>query len=294
MGLVAVVLSLGLVATACNGGGSKDRTVTIGWIPWNEDVAVTYLWKYILEERGYKVRLVQLPTGNIFSGVSKGDVDVFLDMWLPITHKDYWKLYGGQLEKLGTWYEQATLNIAVPEYAPINSLTQLSEHAERYEGTILGIEPDAGLTSITTNRVIPEYNLEAGFELKTSSTASMLSALESALEEEEPIAVTLWHPHFAYAKYDIKDLADPENALGATEKLYSVARTGFNEDYPRVASWLKNFELTDQQLANLERLMFSKYKNQEEKAVQVWLEDHQNLVEQWTGSGKPATEHSPG
>src|SRR5690554_1100356 len=52
---------------------------------------------------------------------------------------------------------------------------------------------------------------EAGsgsWELQTSSTPTMLTELETALENCEPIVVSLWHPHWAYAAYSIKDLED--------------------------------------------------------------------------------------
>src|SRR3546814_16582001 len=46
--------------TANESGGS----VTIGYIPWDEDIAVTYLWQHVLEENGLDVTLEQLDVAT--------------------------------------------------------------------------------------------------------------------------------------------------------------------------------------------------------------------------------------
>lgn len=303
VGLIAGLLSLGLVAAGCGGAGggggadgggggdaggggaaAKSEPIKIGYITWGEDVAATYLWKHILEERGYTVELTQLQVAGLFSGMARGDLDLFLDTWLPTTHEQYWQQYGDQLEKIGLWYDNASLSIAVPEYAPIDSLTQLSEQAQRYNGEIIGIEPGAGLTDITKNQVIPQYNLGDQFRLVTGSTPTMLAQLERSIQNQEPIVVTLWHPHWAYNAYPIKDLKDPKGALGETEQIYTTARSGFSEDRPQVAEWLSNFKMNDEQLQSLENLIFNEYgENEREQAVKEWVSQHQDLVNQWTG-----------
>jgi glycine betaine/proline transport system substrate-binding protein len=63
--------------------------IEIGWVPWDEDIAVTYLWKHILEGEGYEVNLTQLDIAPVYAGLAEGDLDLYLDAWLPITHADY-------------------------------------------------------------------------------------------------------------------------------------------------------------------------------------------------------------
>jgi glycine betaine/proline transport system substrate-binding protein len=54
------------------------------------------LAKVALESDGYDVTLTNLAPGLIYGELSKDDSkgDVFLDAWLPNTHKDYWADYG--------------------------------------------------------------------------------------------------------------------------------------------------------------------------------------------------------
>jgi hypothetical protein len=92
----------------------------------------------------------------------------------------------------------------------------------------------------------------------------MLAELERAYGNEEPIVVTLWHPHWAYGAYDLKDLEDPEGVMGEAEELHAIARAGFSDDCPTVAGWISNFELDGDSLAELTNLVINEYDSEEE------------------------------
>ena len=265
------------------GGGNigEGETITIGWIPWEEDIAVTNLWQVILEENGYTVEQQQLDAGLLFDGLATGDLDLFLDAWLPNTHADYWEQYAEDVEDLGVWLPEAPLTWAVPTYLEdINSIADLADNADLFGGQIVGIEASAGLTRISRDEVIPAYGLEDGFELVESSTPAMLAELENAIGNEEPIVVTLWRPHPAYAEFDIKDLEDPEGALGEPDEIHALARTGFAEDHPEVAAALESFEFDNDTLSELE-VMALEVEGQELEGARAWLEQNRDYVAAW-------------
>ncbi len=149
--------------TADEWAGTLDgagKTVTIGLIPWDEDIAVTHLWKNLLEARDFKVEVKEVEAGILFQGMADGDIDVFLDAWLPVTHQDYWEKNGDKLEKLGQWYDGTTeLTIAVPSYVDIDSLDELAAHADEFDKKIIGIDPGAGLMRVTKEDAMPAYGL---------------------------------------------------------------------------------------------------------------------------------------
>ncbi|MDX3692888.1 glycine betaine ABC transporter substrate-binding protein [Streptomyces europaeiscabiei] len=79
----------------------------------------------------------------------------------------------------------------------------------RVQGRIVGIEPGTGQMVRLENTVMPAYGL-SDFELTRAGTSSMLAEPERAYAKKEPIAVVLWSPHWAYDRYDLTRLADPE------------------------------------------------------------------------------------
>ncbi|CAM01528.1 glycine betaine/proline transport system substrate-binding protein [Saccharopolyspora erythraea NRRL 2338] len=279
--LLAALCALVLVAAGCGGRqaetGQEAKRITIGYIAWDEDIAVTNLFKVLLEEQGYQVTTTELEAGPVYAGLAQGNIDLFLDAWLPETHSDYWKQYSGQIEDLGVWYDQATLNIAVPNYlTDINSIADLKGRSGQFGGVITGIDPGAGLSRITKNNAIPQYQLD--YTLQTSSTTAMLASLEKAINEHKPIVVTLWHPHWAYARYPIKDLQDPLGAMGQAEEIHSVGRAGFSQDFPQVTEMVKKFRLDDQTLSSLENAVNSAPKGQEAAAARKWADENPQVI----------------
>ncbi len=292
--LIAGAAATALVLAACGGdngaepgGGNGDggggalqgKTITIGvFSGWEEGIAASYLWGHILQQEGAEVSYETADPGPIYAAVAQGQFDVSFDAWLPSTHEDYWAEHGDNMEDLGTWFDDAPLTIAVNEDAPIQSLTELSEAAEQFDNRIIGIEPGAGLTRITKDEVIPTYGLD-DMEFVESSTPAMLAELEGAIDRGDNVVVTLWRPHWAYDAFPIRDLDDPENALGDPEEIHAFARTGFSEDFPQVAEWVGNFKLTDDQLSSLEKIMFFENEGEENEAsVEQWLKDNPDFV----------------
>src|SRR5690606_9809106 len=181
----AAAAAITLLAGACGGGGGGVATgpeegegggqeISIAMIPWEEDIAVTNLWKVILEEKGYSVTIEEVDVAPTFQGVANGDIDMYLDVWLPTTHGDYWDQYGEQLEDLGAWNEGASLELTVPSYVEdVNSIADLADNADLFDSRIVGIEAGSGLVQQTENEAIPTYGLD-DYELVKSSTPAML------------------------------------------------------------------------------------------------------------------------
>jgi ABC-type proline/glycine betaine transport system substrate-binding protein len=272
--------TLGIVGTG--GGGGKGKPITIGYIPWDEDIAVTQLWKAQLEKKGYTVTLRQVDAGPLFAGLGQGDIDLFFDAWLPATHADYYNKYKDKIEDVGIWYDKASMQIAVPKTEPVNSLADLKGQSARYKNRIVGIEPGAGEMKIVKTKVQPAYGL-GDYKVVESSTAAMLAELDRSVKNNQPVAVTLWKPHWAYTKFPIKPLADPQNAFGSAEKIHTLGRQGFAKDFPELDGWLKKFTMSDAQLFPLEDLVMNKYKGKEAKGVAEWEKQNPAVVKKLTG-----------
>jgi glycine betaine/proline transport system substrate-binding protein len=287
---IAAASAAALALTGCAGdtaaetlenGDQADVTIAV-FNGWDEGIAASELWKAILTEKGYDVELEYADPAPVFSGLSTGDYDVTLDTWLPITHSDYVEEYGDDIVDLGAWNDEASLTIAVNEDSPITSLDELAGAADQFGNTIIGIEPGAGLTRVTQDDVIPGYGLE-GMNYQTSSTAAMLTELQTATNNGENIVVTLWRPHWAYDAFPVRDLEDPQGLLGDSEGIHSYSKADFQETHPTVAGWLQNFKMDSEQLYSLENVMFNENDTDDyAPIVEQWISENQEYVDSLT------------
>ncbi|WP_134323982.1 glycine betaine ABC transporter substrate-binding protein [Cumulibacter soli] len=264
------------------GDPSEDADQEVSMIAfngWDESFATTYLLANVLEADGYTVDIQALDAGPGFTTLAAGEADLLTDVWLPVTHADYVSKDEENFESLGCWYDSATLNIAVNADSPAQTIGDLKDMADEYNNELVGIEAGAGETQLVESTVIPGYGLE-DLNFTTSSTSAMLAAIQNAENNGTNVAVTLWHPHWAYTAHDLRDLEDPDGLMGGAEFIYTFAADGFGEDHPYVAQLVKNFTLDDDQLGEIEDLMVNKYDNkQPEKAVAEWLEANPDYID---------------
>ncbi|MFD3873437.1 ABC transporter permease/substrate binding protein [Streptomyces sp. NPDC058623] len=256
----------------------KGRKVSLGYIPWDEGIASTFLWKELLERRGFEVDARQLEAGALYTGLAGGQIDFQTDSWLPVTHASYMEKYGNKLEDLGSWYGPTSLELSVPSYVKdVRSLADLKGKAGQFKGRIIGIEPSAGAMGILKDKVLKEYGLEGEYQVVDGSTPGMLAELKRAYDKKEPVVTVLWSPHWAYSSYELTKLEDPKGVWGKGDGIHTLARKGFAADEPEIARWLRSFKLTEEQLTGLEAKIQETGKGKEQQAVRAWLEDHPEI-----------------
>ncbi|WP_317453826.1 glycine betaine ABC transporter substrate-binding protein [Streptomyces sp. CBMA152] len=267
-------------------GGSKKqgkdagKAVNLGYFPWDEAIATTYLWQNILEDRGYKPKVKQLDPGPLYTDLSQGQMDVQFDSWLPNTHKDYWDRYKDQLTDIGSWYGPTSLELSVPSYVEgIDSLEDLKGQGKKFNGKIIGIEASTGIMKTLNEKVLTDYGLEGEYEVVSSSTSSMLAELDRSIQKKEPVVVTLWSPHWAYGKHDLKKLKDPKGAWGEGDMIHTVGKKDFAKDFPELNGWLKNFKLTEEQLASLEVEIQKGGAGKEKESARHWMDAHPDVID---------------
>ncbi|RLU92188.1 glycine/betaine ABC transporter permease [Streptomyces griseocarneus] len=287
VGVVVLALVAGGMSIAGNGGKESvaagknvggGKQVRLGYFPWDEAVASTYLWQNILEDRGYKPDVKQLDPGPLYTALAQGQMDVQLDSWLPTTHKQYMDRYKDRLTDLGSWYGPTSLELTVPSYVKgIDSLEDLKGKGDLFGGKIVGIESSAGMMGTLNDKVLKEYGLDGEYKVVSSSTSAMLAELDRAVKKKEPIVTTLWSPHWAYGAHDLKKLKDPKGAWGKGEQIHAVGKKDFEKDFPRIAEWLKNFKMSEKDLSSLEVELKNGGKGKEKESARRWLDAHPGL-----------------
>ncbi|QFG69564.1 glycine betaine ABC transporter substrate-binding protein [Ornithinimicrobium pratense] len=266
---------------AAAGGGEDLGTITMGFLPaWTDGLSTAYLLENQLGQMGYTVEMETLTEAAlVYAALANGDVDMYPSAWPEVTHADYMDEYGDRIEDLGGYYDGAVLTIAVPEYVDIDSLEELADNADRFDGQIFGIEPGAGLTRVTGEEMMPAYGLEDSYELVTSSTPAMLAELQSAVNSEEDIVVTLWRPFWANSEFPLKDLEDPLGAMGDPETLHFLGSADFAEQFPEAAEFIGEIQLSDEEYGALEDLVVNVHgEGNEAEAVEAWLEQYPDVM----------------
>lgn len=149
---------------------------------------------------------------------------------------------------------------------------------------IVGIEPGSGTMNIAQDTV-DEYNLDV--ELTPSSEPAMVTELQNAIENEEPIVVTLWQPHWMFSEYDLKFLEDPKETLGASENIHTMVRQGLKDEQRSAYQLLDNFHW---EVEDMNEVM-AKFGQDEDveprEAAEEWIKDNPDKVESWTEGIEP-------
>ncbi|WP_226580311.1 glycine betaine ABC transporter substrate-binding protein [Halobacillus litoralis] len=259
---------------------SEDKsTITIGMNNWAENVAVSNMWKLILEDEGYNVELKQVEKSYLYEALSSGDLDIGTEIWLPTTDQPFYEEYKDKIDWRETWYEGTKIGLAVPSYMEdVNSIGDLKDYIQISDKQIIGIAADASIMNLT-EKAIQEYNLDYSL-LLSSGESTMIKEMRSAIENKEPVVATLWKPHWVFGELDLKLLEDPKNVYGDSDSISYATRLGMEEDYPEIVKWWDQFMLSDEQLESL-MLSINESETREEGA-QKWIDNHQDLIDEWT------------
>lgn len=143
---------------------------------------------------------------------------------------------------------------------------------------IIGIEPGAGVVKAAESSV-DEYGLD-GWEVVTSSSGAMATALREAIDKEEPIIVTGWSPHWKFEEYDLKYLEDPKGVFGDAETIETMVRQGLEEDLPNAYKMLEQFEWTTE---DMEAVMLEIQQGRSPAEVAAdWVANNEDKVSAWT------------
>lgn len=277
--LAGLALATGAALTAGAAQAQDRGTVHLAYVEWSSEVASTNVVRAVLEQAGYEVDMTSLSAAAMWQAVASGDADAIVAAWLPTTHADYMERVGDDIEDLGVNLDGTKLGLVVPAYSDAESIADLNDHADAFNGEIIGIDPGAGLMGLT-EEVVETYNLD--LRLRSGSGATMTAALASAISNNEDIVVTGWTPHWKFARFDLKYLEDPENVYGGAEQIHTIVRQGLDEDLPEAHAILDAFEWTPEQMGEVMLMNQEDGSDPYENAKQ-WVEDNQDIVQGWLG-----------
>lgn len=250
---------------------------------WADVLAVANVAKYVLEnDLKQPVQFVQADIGIQYQGVARGDLDIMVGGWLPVTHATYYAKYKNDMDDVGIIYTGGKNGWAVPAYVPESELSSIADLNKpdvksKLNATIQGIEPGGGLMQ-ASEKTIQAYNL-AGYNLQASSEAGMLAGVSRAYQSNQWIVATVWSPHWLFQKWKMRYLKDPKGTLGGEEQVHAFASKQFAGKFPRADVFFKHFKLT---LADVEAIEFEgNSTNDYATAAKKFVAAHPEKLKAW-------------
>ena len=257
----------------------NEKTANLAYVNWAEGVAYTNLAKVVLEEKmGYEVNITAADVGPAYTSVARGDMDAFMETWLPVLHKDYVDQYQEDIVDLGTVYDGTQSGFVVPDYVEAKTISDLKKFQDEFDGEITGIDAGAGVMR-TAEEVMQKYELDE-FELISSSGPAMTAALKDAIDNEEPIVVTGWKPHWMFGRWDLRFLEQDQEKVWDKGSIHIFGRKNIEEDKAELAQFLRNMKFTDAELADL-MLNVERSDEDVEVVARKWMNENEDLVNGW-------------
>jgi glycine betaine/proline transport system substrate-binding protein len=279
--------------------GSEPITIAVN--PWTGAAVNANVAKTIMEqEMGCTVELVDMDEFAQFPALAQGDVDATLEVW-PSGHAKDYKQYiegdagvvdGGELGVIGNigWW---TPTYVVDENPDAASYETLKGNEDIFDNTFLGADPTF---SIYDEEIIENLGLDMEVTYSGSEAAS-LAALDQAYQNEEPILMYFWSPHWAQAKYELTEVELPPYDDACAEAATNKDGDGYACDYaedilykafsdqletkdPAAFEFLSNFSYTNEDQNEI-ALAVDDGGESLEDASQGWVDENEDVWSAW-------------
>ena len=261
---------------------SARPKLRLGWSPWADAEVVSLLAQNVIQQAyDVKVERVLADIGIQYASLARGDLDLMLMAWLPLTHRDYFRRVHDRVVDFGSMYS-GRLGWVVPDYVPASELSSIPDFrdpslASRFDNRVEGIDPGSGLNQASAE-AFKVYQLK-DLELVASSAAAMTAVLDQAIRQQRWVVVTSWTPHWMFARYKLRFLQDPQRVFGGIEWIHALGRESLDLEIPEVAGFLTRFHLPDQEMSDL---LLQANDRSAEVAVDDYLNTHQARVRYWS------------
>ena len=222
--LAALAVALALLAAACGGGGANGKDpIVFGDVNWQSSEIQTRIVAYIVEHGyGYPVELISAETLLLFQGLEQGDVDVFMEIWLPVTQIQWDRVTAdGSVVAAGQTLRDNWEGFAIPrhvkdEHPGLVSVLDLPEYAHLFatagsHGKARFLNCTEGWACAGINeRKIESYGL-ADLVHVVDPGSEVATAIEVRVADQmrRPWLGFVWSPSIITAEVDLYLLEEP-------------------------------------------------------------------------------------
>jgi glycine betaine/proline transport system substrate-binding protein len=275
------------------------RAVRFSDIGWTDVTSTTALTAQLLRSIGYTPTITVLSVPVTFASLKNKDIDVFLGNWMPAETADRAPYDAdGSVVVIGPNLLGAKYSLAVPAYSYAQGLKDFNDirrFASQLNDSIYGIEPGNDGNRLVL-KMLKEGQFGLGdFKLIESSEQGMLSQVERAFRNKDPIVFLAWEPHPMNMRFDLKYLTGGDAVFGPNfggATIYTVTRKGYSEECPNMGRLLANLKFTLRGESQMMAAILDQHE-QPEVAAARWLKANPEMVKAWlegvrTFDGRPA------
>lgn len=260
------------------------QEVRFGYVEWPEAVMKTQVVSDVLGAMGYETTSQSLSVPLVLKGVSTGDLDVFLETWLPSMQSMVTPyLDDGSVTMSAHNLDGTLYTAAVPTYvyeAGVTSIADLAPNAEKFGGNYFGIEPGNDGNEIMRKAIEADTYGLSDWTLVESSEQGMLQMVERATQRGDWIVFSGWRPHWMNAAFDISYLEDPENIWGGEGYVATVANTRYLEENPNLARFFRQFRVSLETQGDWID-QYGRQGRDPEEVAQEWIRANLEAVKGW-------------
>ncbi|HEY40258.1 MAG TPA: ABC transporter substrate-binding protein [Dehalococcoidia bacterium] len=275
--LLAVMLSLSIVVTSCDG---EKETIKLSELNWGSAQFQSAVAKIIIEEGyGYDVELVPGETIPLFQGLRDGDIDVFLEGWMENQQEAYdAAIAAGDIVNLSfinddNWQSGFVIPTYVIEGDTARGIDPMLPDLETVDdlkdpecvATFADPEdPSKGLIvngpvgwecEIVLNEQVVTYGLADYYNvMNAGSSTALFASLKGAYDAGEPWIGYLWGPTWIAGALDLtlveeppydEDVWNEDHGCGwPSVHLFIAAHKDFEDKAADVADMFREWEMS--------------------------------------------------
>ena len=311
-GKFALILLIGafIISGLASEGIKAQDSITLADASWDSIQVHNRIAGFIIEHGyGYEVSYEFGDTIPLLLGLRRGDVDVYLEVWIENMEEAYLEaLENGEVIDLGQNFPDSPQGWYVPTYmiegdeergidpvAPgLQSVKDLPDYWELFEerevpgkGRFYNAPPGWVAHDINLDK-FDAYGLHETFDpFSPGSDTALATAIVRAYERGEPIVAYYWEPTWVVGLMDLTRLEEPEFDEEVWEENhgceYPASRVHISinpelvEKAPEIVSFVGNYDTTLEQTNEALALMFEEDASTEEAAI--WFLD--NYRQEW-------------
>lgn len=281
------LLSVAMLQSAWAQEPESCKLVRFAEIGWADIAATTGVAMTLSEGLGYQTRKIMASVPIAFTGVQKGQIDVFLGYWAPSMDpviEPFTKDNGVKVLPKAN-LEGAKYTLAVPTYAAdagLKSFADIAKFKDQLDGKIFGIEPGND-GNLLIDKMIKGNQFGLGeFKMVESSEAGMLVQLQRAVKKKEPAVFLGWAPHPMNTQFDITYLEGGDDVFGpdfGAAKVYTVVPPDYEARCANVGKLLNNLQFTVEIESQLMEKVLEKQNPTE--VAKNWIKANPAILDQW-------------